>query len=581
MFMCVDNSAILPVMSRRAPIPRVRCLLAAAALLLPGGLMADAGPDRPLPDSLRAAVEARVAEGHYQSVIIGVHSDGQTRWTGFGQLSDGGPPPRPDTLYEIGSLTKPFTAALLSLAIERGQLGIDDTVGEHAPAEQALDRRLRDHVALWQLATHVSGLPDTPDDLSPDDPTRLFEDYPEQALWQFLARHPLAGEPGASYAYSNLGYALLGKLLAETLGDQYGTLLREQVTGPLALKSTAVAPPPDVLDRLAPGFDYDLSRAPSWRWPAFQAAGALRSTPEDLMQWAQAHMTPGDDELGRALRRLYQQELSLGDNGHAMGLGWQLLNDDDNRRTVWHAGRTAGYAAFIAFQPDARRAVVVLANTGNSVEQLGFAVLDPERELTPPRPFEPLDPRLGALYAGRYRLSPGFVLTVRQTSHGLFIRAPGRPPLRLYSVDGERFFTRGVDSELRFVEGSDGAIEGMEIYPPRGDIQFAHRMQRTESPAPREIQPLPEDELKAYAGSYRINGNTVIDLRPDTDRLLLSSGDGPAWPLYPTSDGRFFHRNQPLELHFTGQGSGSPDGKLVLYRNGYRLEASRVTDSSD
>lgn len=579
--MYVDNPAILPATGHRAPIPPVRRLLAlASALLFPACLLAETDTETLIPDTVRAAAEERIAKGHYQSLIVGVRADGHTEWASFGQVSDDGSPPRPDTVYEIGSLTKPFTAALLSLAVEQGHMDIDDTVGKHAPEGQELDRRLRDDVALWQLATHVSGLPDTPDDLSPNDPSRLFEDYSEEALWQFLARHPLASQPGGSYAYSNLAYALLGKLLAETLDDDYETLLTSRITTPLGLDSTAISPRPAVLDRLAPGFDYDLSRAPSWTWSAFQAAGALRSTPEDLMRWIEAHLSPSDDELGRALRRLYRQELKLGDNGQAMGLGWQLMTEKDTL-TAWHSGRSAGYASFIAFQPDAQRAVVILANTGNSVEHLGFALLDPEREPRPVRPAEPLDPRLGALYAGRYRLSPAFVVTVRQTSNGLFIRAPGRPPLRLYSVDGERFFTRGVDSEVRFVEGPDGAIEGMEIQPPRGDVQFAHRMQRTESPAPRDITAISEEKLQNYAGTYRVNGSMVFSLQPDADRLLLTSGSGPVFPLYPAADGRFFHRNQPLELHFTGQGEGEPGDGLILYRNGYALEARRVGNKQD
>jgi serine-type D-Ala-D-Ala carboxypeptidase/endopeptidase len=576
--MNVDSLAILPATGRPAPISRVRWLSLLATLLFPACLLADTTANPLLPESVLAAAEERIAEGHYQSLIIGIRDDERTEWTSVGRLSDGGPAPRSDTVYEISSLTKPFTAALLSLAAEEGLLSIDDTLAQHAPAERNLDRRLQDDVALWQLATHVSGLPDMPDDLSPDDPARLFEDYSQDALWQFLARHPLAGAPGASYGYSNLGYALLGGLLAETLGGPYGSLLRERITAPLGLDSTAVSPPASVLDRIAPGFDYDLKRAPAWHWPAFEAAGALRSTPEDLMQWVEAHLSPPDDELGRALHRLYQAELSLGDNGQSMGLGWQLQREDDDTLTVWHAGRSAGYAAFIAFQPETRRAVVILANTGNSVEQLGFAALDPQRAVQAVRPVQALDRRLGALYAGRYRLSPGFVLTVRQTSSGLFIRAPGRPPLRLYSVDGEHFFTRGVASELRFVAGADGAIEGMEIHPPRGDVQFADRMQRTESPASREIRSLAPEQLADYAGTYQVNGDTVFDLRPDADRLLLTSGNGPAWPLYPSDDGRFFHRNQPLELHFTQQDDGDPGDGLVLYRNGHRLEAQRVRD---
>ena len=567
-----DRPPILPVRSGRTPIAG---LLAGLALLLapPSGLLAETL----IPDSVREAAQARIDAGHYQSLLIGVSDGGPTEWLSLGQLSQGGPAPDPHTLYEIGSLTKPFTAALLALAADHDTLSLDATVGEMLGNDTPLDHRLKEAVTLRQLATHQSGLPDTPDDLAPSDPNRLFEDYDRNRLLAFLSRHPLAAHPGQHFSYSNLGYALLGHLLEQHYSQAFDDALMARITTPLGLDSTALKPDPELLDREAPGYDYDLHRAPPWSWRAFQAAGSLRSTGHDLMQWMQAQQSPPDTPLGQALWRLHQPQFRLGGNGRAMGLGWQLLGSDE-QRVAWHGGRTAGHAVFAAFQPEGKRRVVIMANTGNGVDHLGLALMNPAHTVPPLQESRPLDPKLGALYAGRYRLSPGFVVTVRQTEQGLYLRAPGRPSLRLYPLDDERFMTRGVESELRFVDNEAGGIAHLEIRAPHGGVQIATRMQSTDNPAPRTVKRLAPEELARFAGRFRINGTTEFHLEPDADRLLLSSGKGPSRPLYPAPGNRFFHRNQPLELEFAGQASGEPGTRLILYRNGQRHEAHRVGD---
>ncbi|WP_406672034.1 serine hydrolase, partial [Natronospira sp.] len=454
---------------------------------------------------------------------------------------------------------------------------LDDPVNRLLPDDSRLDRRLREEVALWQLATHVSGLPNTPDDLDPNDPLRMFESYTPERLNAFLEQHPLAGEPGKHFAYSNLGYALLGQLLAEYADSDFATQVEEALLAPLALDEIAARPRDRILDQLTPGHDYDLNSAPSWELSAFKPAAGLKASARDLLRWVELNRDPSGP-LADALALITRPQMNLGDHGYGMGLGWQLF-EDDSRQIFWHSGRTAGYSAFAAFDRDQERSVVVLSNTGTNLESLGFATLEGNGEGLPPlREGQPLDRDLGALYVGRYQMAPGFVVTVRQRDADLFIRAPGRPPLRLYSINGQRFFTRGVDSEVHFLAGEDGAVDQLRIETPNGAVQLGHRMHRTESKASREVAQRPAAELQRYAGIYRIGADEDIHIQADRDRLLLSSGDGPSRPLYPAPDGRFFHRNQPLELVFSETDDGQAGKRLILFRNGHRLEAEALAN---
>lgn len=529
-----------------------------------------------IPDEVREATRERVEADHYRSVIIGVSDGGRTEWAVFGRTAPDGPAPDPDTVFEVGSLTKPFTAALLAVAVENGDLSLDTTVGAVAGDGSSLDSRLRDNVRLWQLATHLSGLPNTPDDLRPADTRRLYEDYSREDLADFLSHHPLASAPGEDFTYSNLGYALLGDLLARHYETDFATALRDHVTGPLELENTFLSLEREGTDRLAPGYDYDLNPVPPWTLPAFRPAAALKSSARDLLRWTELNTRPPEGTLGRALARLSRTEVELGGNGEAMGLGWKL-DEQDGHRIAWHTGRTAGHAAFAGFDRDSSRAVVVLANTANSLDTLGFAILVPERRIPPVRAYQPLPPHVGALYAGRYRMTPGYVVTVHHRENGLFVQAPGRPGLRLYSIDGERFFTRGVNSEVHFVEGPDGTVRQLQIVSGDNIHQIGHRMRSTETPASREIEPVSSRALRRHAGHYRAD-DLAFEVTADEDRLMVSSGDGPARPIYPAADGRFFHRSQPLELLFTDTDEDGTPQRLILYRNGFRIEAERVDD---
>jgi len=547
------------------------------ALTLPA--MASDATDAAIPGELLKAAQERVEAGHYQSLIIGVREGDAVSWTSYGRTHPNGPPPEPDTLFEIGSLTKSFTAALLALAVEDDTLTLETPVSAILDKDSPLNRRLQEDVQLWHLATHVSGLPNTPDDLDPLDPNRLYEDYTARQLHDFLAGHPLATDPESQFTYSNLGYALLGELLQHHADESFESLLAQRLLTPLGLEDTQLHISPEQRDRLAPGFDYDLRQAPDWEMPAFQSAGALKSSPRDLLTWVHANLEGGDDGLGRALARLSTPHLSIGQNDRGMGLGWHLINGEQGL-LAWHEGRTAGHASFAGFDRDRGRAVVILANTGNSLRQLGLVALGAQETAPPIREAATLDPRLGALYAGRYRMSPGFVVNVRLREEGLFIQAPGRPALRLYPLDNERFFTRGVDSEVIFEEDADGAISKLIIKTEGDRKEVGHRMTATEHHASREVAPRSSEALARHSGHYRLEQGLELTVRVDGERLLVETAGGSAQPLYPAPDGRFFHRNQPMELIFPGNGEGEPSNDIILYRNGYRLKGQRSGEAA-
>ena len=235
-----------------------------------------------------------------------------------------------DTVFEIGSITKVFTALLLANMARRGEVGLDDPVARHLPSDFHLPVVDGRQITLTDLVTHTSGLPTfpifpgTPFSLSWTEALARFsvEDF-KAWLKDFHPKRPA----GAAWEYSNQGYALLGMALGYRGGQAYETLLQERVIGTLNLHDTTFHPAAAMKSRLAEGHDWTLNLVPPFDGGIWIAAGALRSTPRDLSRFAAA-ILPGsslrianDNELLLTVRRA----APLIDGVQA--LGWEVLND--------------------------------------------------------------------------------------------------------------------------------------------------------------------------------------------------------------------------------------------------------------
>ncbi|MDX1548461.1 MAG: serine hydrolase domain-containing protein, partial [Rhodothermales bacterium] len=156
-----------------------------------------------LPEDVVANVQARVEAGENEGVFIGVVGPEGTRTASFGRLSADRPEaPDSTTLFEIGSITKVFTALLLAEMAGRGEVALDDPIADYLP--DTLDVAFADRVTLAHLATHTSGLPRLPTNIVFEEPWDPYAAYDEGDLYAFLEEHELAREPDAEYEYSNL-----------------------------------------------------------------------------------------------------------------------------------------------------------------------------------------------------------------------------------------------------------------------------------------------------------------------------------------------------------------------------------------
>lgn len=423
----------------------------------------------PADDRIREVLEERIAARAGAGFVVGVVEPAGRRVVAAGPAGATGFDGR--TIFEIGSVTKVFTALLLADMVVRGEVSLDDPAEKFLPPGARMPERGR-KITLRDLANHRSGLPRLPDNLPMSDPEDPYADYTEALLLDFLARHQLARDVGSEYEYSNLGMGLLGYLLARRSGTDYASLLRDRVTGPLGMKDTVVALDDERKARFAQGHDIHLRPAKPWNIGVLAGAGALRSSAEDLMTFIEAFLGDRQGSLAPAMKLMLENRWPAMDPRFETGLGW-LVAKSPAGDIVMHDGGTGGYRTSLAFDPAKSRGVVVLTNAAvePAVNDLSIHLLvgSPLAPLRPIPPAPAPSARLTAVdlpvaeldrVAGRYDFGNGLLLTVAREGESLFAQLSGQPRFPIFAEAPLRFFWKVVDARLRFVTDQSGVVTG-------------------------------------------------------------------------------------------------------------------------
>jgi len=289
-------------------------------------------------------------------------------------------PMRADDLFQIGSCTKTFTAALLTQAAEKGELGLDDALAQWLDGSRELPEWCHD-VTLRQIATHTAGLPrDASNRRNVPDSPSVAEPYSLEELHAGLSATRPIGAPGARWSYSNLGYGLLGHVLERASGKRYEELLRERVLAPLGMTESGIQPSAEQEARLAPGYwhgDPELVPRPRWRFGEVCAAGGIFSSARDLACYLSALLAQGEaGPFTDATRAVLFAPVADIAPGRRMAVGWFVDRHPSAGELVGHGGEVDSFSAALALDLDAHLGLIVLANRGgDSAERVSQAIL--------------------------------------------------------------------------------------------------------------------------------------------------------------------------------------------------------------
>jgi D-alanyl-D-alanine-carboxypeptidase/D-alanyl-D-alanine-endopeptidase len=335
------------------------------------GALATAGAVRALEvdddDAIRDVLRRRVeVEKRTVGMAVCVVTPNRTRFVAWGRERLGDlRPVTSETIFEIASITKVFTALLLADMVRHGEVGLDDPVARHLPGDFHVPVVEGRQITLADLATHTSGLPRMPPypgtPLSPS----WFEAIARFSVEDFKAwlsdLHPQRPS-GSGWEYSNAGYALLGMALAHRGGRPYETLMQRRVIDRLGLQDTTFHPTAAMRTRLAEGHDSALNPLPPFDLGVLAAAGGLHSTPRDMSRFAGAILSGSSADIAPDERLLLTVRRPAPPMAGVQALGWEVL-DAPGGTFVSKDGVTTGQAASMVFDPEARVAIVAFSNT--------------------------------------------------------------------------------------------------------------------------------------------------------------------------------------------------------------------------
>ena len=372
-------------------LPRVLLLAASCCVLLSVGARSQTLPVRAISgiEAVDSLVSAEFAKDSIGSITVGVIAGSQLAWTrsvGFADMATRHLANR-NTIYRIGSITKPFTAVMLLQLVAAGRVQLSDPVERFLPEVRQIASRPQGAApfTFLQLATMTAGLAREPDEAGPfwTGPVSSWE----RTLLSALPHTHYASYPGTEYSYSNIGYAILGAALGRAAGQSYVDWERSHVFTPLGMNRTRFELDSTIASDVATGYEVHADGVLDDHTAAQEARdgrgykvpnGAIFTTVDDLARFVALELGQGPESvvpramLDEAFGGLVATDRSM-ESGY--GLGFMAMSRD-GYSYLGHGGSVAGYRAAMYYDRPRKLGVIVLRNVGGGKQNADRLAVD-------------------------------------------------------------------------------------------------------------------------------------------------------------------------------------------------------------
>jgi CubicO group peptidase (beta-lactamase class C family) len=424
-------------------------------------------------------------------VALGVVSGGEEETAGLGVTSVDNPlEVTADTLFQIGSIGKTFTATLVMRLVEEGKLELDVPVRDYLPDFRLSDEQAAAGATIRHLLTHTGGwVGDYFDDFG----------WGDDALARMVERVgelPQLTPLGEVWSYNNSGFYVLGRVIEVLTERTFEEAMRDLVLDPLGLEHAYYFMDDVITRRFVVGHELDESEGTivARPWPvgrAAHSAGGIVTSVRELLRYARFWIEGGDVLRRESMNEMLRPQVEVGGNVDAVGLAWMLMSIE-GVRLIGHGGGTKGQISWLAFAPEQQFALAVVTN-----HQRGGVVADRVAEAAYEAYLGVREPELSAIelprerlqeYLGRYEARMGDVV-LYAADGGVEIRLepkggfptpetpppPPPPPIPIaFSSENEIFVPEGMFKGDRavFLRDGDGEIAwlriGGRVYAPAG-----------------------------------------------------------------------------------------------------------------
>ena len=362
-----------------------------------------------------------------------------------------------NTIFQIGSITKQFTSAIILQLEEQRKLSLRDSLTKYIP-----DYPNGNKITIEELLTHTAGVYNYTNDAVFMKNESMHPISRDSLIARFKYK-PLDFTPGEKFSYSNSGYELLGYIIEKVTGESYFQTVRQRIFQPLRMDHSGF----DFTDLHSP--DKALGYTPQSTTPlpivdssVSFAAGAIYTTVGDLYKWDRALLS------GKILSQASQQKAYTPHLAN-YGYGW-MIHVGDGKKVVEHGGGITGFVSYIKRIPEDETCIIILDNQPNSANTIKMAqdmadILSGKAVTLPKaRVAVTLDTALLRQYAGQYQIGPNFIFTISLEDGHLYGQATGQGKMELFAEKKDLFFIKVVDGEVEFVRDADGKIEELVLH---------------------------------------------------------------------------------------------------------------------
>lgn len=473
---------------------------------------------------------------------------------------------RPEMVFEIGSITKQFTAVSILMLMEQGKLNLNDDITMYIK-----DYPTHGHkITIHHLLTHTSGIKSYTSMEKWENEWR--KDYEPLEFIEFFQNEPMDFAPGEEYRYNNSAYFMLGYIIEVASGQTYQEFIEENIFKPLGMKSSYYGSMADIIPNRAYGYQMDgkIVNAEYLSLTQPYAAGSIMSTVGDLYIWNRAI---------RSYKLITKESTNLAftnytlNNGENIdyGYGWGF-NEINGSPTIEHGGGIFGYQTNGIYLPDEDVFVAVFANSdfhNPGVVSTKMAAIAINKPFPDRNDVIEVEPEKLEQLVGVYEFEDGSTRIITLDSNQMYSQRDGGPKFKIYPQKGDSFWYENSFANIRFTS-KDGQVEA--YFTNRNEN--AHGI-KTDKPVPVHTEvPVSENTLTKYIGVYELAPGFDITITLEDGKLMSQATGQDKFQLFPESETRFFLKVVDAQIEFIKNDAGKFDS-FMLYQNGNEIPGKR------
>lgn len=546
-------------------------------------------------EEVKDHVKARVENNLNVGIVVGLIDGDKVEYFSYGKTAlENGTDVDENSVFEIGSISKTFTAIMVAEEILKGNMKLSDPIQKFFPEGVTVPTRNGKEITIRELATHSSALPRMPDNFTPANPNNPYADYTIPLAYEFMSSVELTRDIGSQYEYSNFGMGMLGHILELINNKSYEQLLIERITNVYDMNDTRVVFTDNMKAHLAKGHA-NGREVENWDLPAMAGAGAIRSTASDMVKYLKANMGMTMSPLYEAMKMTHEVAYKNESQNFSIGMAWHYGLDDT---VVWHNGGTGGYISFAGFLKGTNKGVIVLTNTQENINAIGFKLLGDDAALKIPKksiaPIIVNEIDTNGLESGiafykkiksedfdSYSFEEG---ELNNVGYNYLNQDKNDIALAIFKLNVEMFpnASNPYDSlGEAYLKMGDSALaktnymKSVELNPANDNgVKILESLGIKAALKTVDIAP---EVLDTYVGRYELAPSFIVTITRKENELFAQATGQPQFPIFASEVNKFYFKVVEATVVFNADDAGKITG-MTLYQGGQIVPGKKLEE---